>query len=88
MVIATGVKVYNRARELNLEKEKATILKFLLDLVTIPFMTIGKWVISGLSKLNVLVLIFNLVIELPFQLFVEFIENFRSFLKSKKEEAN
>jgi len=88
MVIATGVKIKNRTREINLEKEKATILNFLLDLVTIPFMTIGQGVITTLSKFNIFVIIFNLAIELPFQLFVEFIENFRGFLNSKKEETN
>ncbi|MBI5220393.1 MAG: hypothetical protein HY978_00965 [Candidatus Liptonbacteria bacterium] len=88
MVIATGVKIDNRAKEISLEKEKATIFKFLVDLVTVPFMAIGKWTIAGLSRFNVLVIAFNFLLELPFQLFVEFLESFRSFIKSKKEEAS
>lgn len=86
MVIATGVKVANRAKEISLEKPKATILNFLLDLVTVPYMTIGRWTIAGVSRFNVLVIIFNFLIELPFQLFVEFLENFRTFITSKKDE--
>jgi len=86
MVIATGVKVQNRANEMNLEKKKATLFSFLLDLVIVPFMAIGKWTISGLSKFNVLVIAFNFLIELPFQLFIEFLENFRGFITNKKEE--
>ncbi|MBI5732794.1 hypothetical protein HY967_02420 [Candidatus Jorgensenbacteria bacterium] len=88
MVIATGVKVYNRSKSISLEKEKASIFKFLLDLISIPFMTIGRWVISGLSHFNILVVIFNLLIEIPFQIFVEFLENFRGFLKTKKDEQS
>ena len=88
MVIATGVRINNRAKEISLIKEKATLGNFLIDLVSIPFMTIGKWAISGLGKFNILVIVFNFLIELPFQLFVEFLENFRGFIKAKKEEAD
>lgn len=86
MVIATGVKVANRAKEISLEKPKPTILSFILDLITIPYMTIGRWTIAGVSKFNVLVIFFNFLIELPFQMFVEFLENFRGFITSKKDE--
>ncbi|HUZ92566.1 MAG TPA: hypothetical protein VNG29_01025 [Candidatus Paceibacterota bacterium] len=86
MVIATGVRVNNRAKEMSLEKEKASMWSFVLDLVIVPFMAIGRWTISGLSKFNVLVIVFNFLLELPLQLFVEFLENFRGFIRSKKEE--
>jgi hypothetical protein len=51
-------------------------------------MTIGRWTIAGLSKFNVLVVAFDFLIELPFQFFVEFIENFRKFIREKKEEIS
>jgi len=88
MVIATGVKVYNRSQEMSLKKEKATFLGFIMDLIIVPFMTLGKWFITGLSKFNILVLVLSFLIELPFQIFVQFLENFRSFIKAKKEETN
>ena len=88
MVIATGVRVNNRAKEMSLEKEKPSFWSFILDLIIVPFMAIGKWTIAGLSKFNIIVIAFNFLIELPLQLFVEFLENFRGFIKSKKEETN
>lgn len=88
MVVATGVKVRNRAKEMSLEKEKASLWSFLVDLVIVPFMTIGRWIISGLSKFNVLVIAFNFLIELPLQFFLEFLENFREFIKARKDEIN
>jgi hypothetical protein len=88
MVTATGVRIKNRAREMSLEKEKTSMWGFLVDLVTVPFMTIGRWTIAGLSKFNVLVVAFDFLIELPFQFFVEFIENFRKFIREKKEEIS
>lgn len=88
LVAATGVKVYNRSKDISMEEEKATILNFLIDLISLPFVTIGRWAIAFLSKLNILTILINLIIELPFQLFIEFLENFRSFIRSKKEQIN
>ncbi len=86
LVAATGVKVHKRAQELSLEEEKATMRSFILDLIAMPFVTIGRWAIAGLARFNILVIAANLIIELPFQFFIEFIENFRNFIKGQKEE--
>lgn len=88
LVAATGVKVNNRSKEISLEEKKGTIFSFFVDIFGMPFVTIGKWIIAGLSKFNILVIAINLILELPFQFFIEFVENFRSFIKSKKEEVN
>lgn len=88
LVAATGVKVHNRAKEISMEEKKPKVLGFLIDVFALPFITVGRWGLSALSRLNILVVIFNLIIELPFQIFVQFVENFRGFIKSKKEEIN
>lgn len=85
LVAATGVKVHNRANELNIEERKPTFLSFLGDLVVMPFVTIGMWIIRALSRFNIIVFAFNIFIDLPFQVFIEFLENFRDFIKGKKE---
>ena len=85
LVAATGVKIHNRAKEMSFEERKPTVFSFILDVVSMPFVSVGQVGIAGLAKFNVLVMLVNFIIELPFQIFVEFIENFRSFLKSKKE---
>ncbi len=86
MIIATGVKINNRGKEMSMEKERSTLLGFFVDLMLIPFTALGRWIIAGLSKFNVVVLIFDFFIELPLGFFVEFLENFRKFIKTKKEE--
>ncbi len=87
MIVATGVKINNRAKEMSLEKKKSTVRGFLADLVIIPFMALGQWVISGLSHFNVIVIAFDFFIELPLGFFVEFLEHFRKFIDAKKEEV-
>lgn len=86
LVAATGVKIHNRARELSMEEEKASMVSFVVDVVSMPFVTIGRLAIAGLAEFNILVILVNLVIELPFQLIVEFVEGFRGFIKNRKEE--
>jgi len=86
MVAATGAKIHNRSKDLSLEVRKPRLISFIFDLIAIPFITIGKWILAGLAKFNPLVIMINLIIEAPFQLFIEFLENFRTFIKAKKEE--
>ncbi len=86
LVIATGIKINNRAKEISLEEPKGSALSFILDLLVVPFAELGKWVMKGLSKINVFVAIMDLIVELPFQVFVEFLESFRNFILGKKEE--
>lgn len=85
LVLAAGVKIKNRARELSVAAERPTVAAFIVDLFIFPFITVGQWIIAGLAKFNILVLAMNAMIELPLQFFVEFLENLRGFIESKKE---
>ena len=85
IVAATGVRVHNRAKDISLETSKPTMLTFAGDMLFMPFVTIGKLAIDGLSRFKFLVFIFNLI-DAPFQVFILFIENFNSFLRSRKEQ--
>ncbi|MEK7608556.1 MAG: hypothetical protein AAB495_03170 [Patescibacteria group bacterium] len=85
LVAATGVRVHNRASELSLREKKPTIISFLWDIVVMPFVTIGTWIIRALARFNVVVFLFNMLIDFPLQIFVEFIENFRDFIRGKKD---
>lgn len=86
LVAVTGVKVYNRSRELSLEEDQANIFTFLIDLFAMPLITVGKWGAHGLSKFNFVVIALDLAIEAPLQILIIFLENLRGFIKNKKEE--
>jgi len=88
LVAAAGVRIHNRANEMNLEKKKTNVLTFIFDLLSMPFVTVGRWVIDGLARFNPIVIFINLLIELPFQMFIEFLENFNGFVRQKKEDMN
>lgn len=83
-----GAKIRQRSKELSVEKEKESGLIFLMDFFFLPFVRVGKWLSARLTKVNLVILLLTFVWEAPFQIFVEFLENWSSFLKEKKEEIH
>ncbi len=83
-----GAKIRQRSKELSVEQQKESGLAFLMDFFCLPFIRTGKWLSRGLTKVNLVLLLLTFVWEVPFQVFVEFIENWSSFIKEKKEEIH
>ncbi|MFH1423993.1 MAG: hypothetical protein ABIG29_03530 [Candidatus Nealsonbacteria bacterium] len=88
MISFAGVKIRQRAKELVVEKEKETFLHGLLDLFSLPIIQVGRWLSNQWAKYNAVAIIFNSLLDMPFQLFVEFLEQWRSFLREKKEKIH
>ena len=88
LVAFAGTKIRQRARELMVEREKDGLLHNIFDVFSLPMIQVGKWLSGQFIKYNVLVIIFNFLIEVPFQIFVEFIEQWRNFLREKKDEIH
>jgi hypothetical protein len=88
LVLFVATRIRHRAKELQVEEEKETILTLFFDFLTLPIVRVGKWLSSQWERYNVLIVLFNILIELPFQLFTEFLEQWRYFLKEKKEEIH
>ena len=60
----------------------------LFDIFFLPIIQVGRWLSGKIARYNILVLTLNFVIEIPFQVFVEFIEQWRTFLREKKDEIH
>ena len=86
LILFAATKIRQRAKELEVSEEKETLFSFFFDSFTFPFYSVGKWLSTQLEKYNIVVLLFNILIELPFQFFVEFLEQWRYFLREKKGE--
>jgi len=72
-------------KELRLE-EKTSILAPVGDFFFMPMLALGKFFSSGLSKLNFFIFIFDFIIEAPFKLIFEVVEEWIGFVKKRKEE--
>jgi hypothetical protein len=86
LICFAGLKIRQRSKELSVEKTRESGLSFLIDLFALPLVQVGKWLSGQWSRFNIIVVFFNLILEIPLLTFVEFLENWRYFMKEKKEE--
>jgi hypothetical protein len=88
LVLFAGTRLRQRARELMVEAPKEGFLHNIFDAFSLPMIQVGRWLSGQLVRYNVLVLMLNFLIEVPFQIFVEFLDQWRTFLREKKEEIH
>ena len=63
------------------------ILSPLTDFFFLPIMRVGQWLSADvLTKFNVLMFVFDFIIEMPFKAIVEVVDEWAHFVKIKKEE--
>ncbi|MBI2450627.1 MAG: hypothetical protein HYV47_03805 [Candidatus Nealsonbacteria bacterium] len=88
LISFAGIKIRQRARELKMEKDKESFLQTFIDLFSLPIIQVGKWLSSQWQKYNAVAVLLNSLLDMPFQVFLEFLEQWRSFLREKKEEIH
>ncbi len=66
--------------------EKQGIFQPFIDFFFMPILSLGKFFSEGLSKINFFIIIFDFIIEAPFKLIIEVIEEWISFVRQKKED--
>ncbi|MGC9048863.1 MAG: hypothetical protein ACP5IX_01440 [Patescibacteria group bacterium] len=86
LIIFTGLKIRERARELDITEKKDTVWGFLFDPLALPMVRIGKWLSDHWRKINIVSVFFVFLLDAPIFLFIEFLEYWRHFLKEKKED--
>ncbi len=86
VILFAGTAVSKRAQELTMEDEKEGFLSFLADIFFLPVQGLGRWISNKWKRYNALAALFNALIDMPFSVFVEFLEKWRYFIKDKKEE--
>ncbi|MEN9328395.1 MAG: hypothetical protein RI947_1203 [Candidatus Parcubacteria bacterium] len=65
---------------------KEQILTPLIDFFFMPILSLGKFFSTQLGRLNFFIVIFDFIIEAPFKLIIEVVEEWISFVKARKEE--
>jgi hypothetical protein len=88
LIAFAGTKLRQRAKELHIIEEKEGLFTIIMDLFAIPLIQLGNWFTSRWKKYNLIAILFNALIDMPFSIFVEFIEQWRYFLKEKKEKIH
>lgn len=78
-------RIVQTTKEYTLE-EKENILAPLADFFFMPILSVGKFVSSGIAKINIFILIFDFLIEAPFKMIFEIVEEWINFVKARKED--
>lgn len=85
--VFAAVVIRNKAKEITVE-EKSSFGEFFLDTLSLPVAEIGSWIASKWKEYNVVSVFFNVIVEVPFVTFIEFLENWRQFLKDRKADIH
>ena len=85
VIAFAGTKIRETAKELVVEEKKEGILQGFVEIFATPILQLGRWLSGQWAKYNALIVLFNSLIDMPIQIFVEFLEHWRGFLKEKKE---
>lgn len=80
-----GFRVRQISKEYTLE-EKESIFSPIVDFFFVPILSVGKFLSNEIAKLNFFILIFDFLIEAPFKLIIEIIEEWINFVRARKEE--
>lgn len=86
LIAFAGTKIREQAKELHMIDQKDSFLATITDLLALPIILLGKWFTLRWKRYNVISAAFNALVDMPFSVFVEFIEQWRYFLQEKKEE--
>ena len=85
LIAFAGSKLRRKSKELHMIEEKEGFFITLVDFFALPVLLLGKWLTLRWKKYNIISIFFNAIIDMPFSIFVEFLEQWRYFLKEKKE---
>jgi len=83
-----GYTIANSAAEYKVRNlNQGGFLTFLADSLSLPVIRMGRKLSEGVSKINLFVFILDFIIESPFKLLVEFLEQWLSYVREKREET-
>ncbi len=81
-----GFRLSRIVRELELITENSGILMTIRDFIYMPFILLGQWLSEQYSKVNLVALILDTIIELPLKTVLRLIRQWSKFIDDKKNE--
>jgi len=88
LITFAGLAIRKRGQELTVQEKSGGFFAFIFDVLSLPVAATGHWLSVKWKRYNAIAAFFNALIDMPFSIFVEFIEQWRFFLKERKEEIH
>lgn len=87
LTIFAAVLIRNKARELSVD-DRTTFWEFILDMFSVPVAKIGEFLAAKWKEYNIVAIFFTFLIETPFVVIVDFIENWSQYIKERRSELH
>ena len=78
-------RINQTARMYTVKQDKESFISVLFDFFLMPFIWIGKQLTLGMSQINIMLFIFDFLIETPFKSLFAFFEHWFLYLKTQRE---
>jgi hypothetical protein len=85
VVVFAATIIRQRSKELTVEDEQETILRFSFDILTLPIAKVGRWLSAKWREYNIASVFFTALVDMPFATFLNLVEGWSQFLKEQKE---
>ncbi len=86
LILFAGTLVQKSAQELTIEETSGGFIMFLSDILFLPMTGMGSWMSNKWKRYNIVIAFINALIDMPFAVFVEFLERWRYFIKEHKDD--
>lgn len=81
-----GLGIRQTIKELEIIDKRENLIAIIIDFFSLPVLRVGRWFSTKAPKINIFIFILDFIIEAPFKIFIEVIDEWLSFQKEKKEE--
>lgn len=81
-----GFRLSRQIRELEVLQGQQDGVSMVRDFLYIPFVVVGRWMSEKYSRINIVAMILDMVIELPLKTVLHLVRQWGAFITSKKDE--
>lgn len=87
LTVFAAQTIKNKARELNVD-EHIGVADFVLDVITLPMAKVGSFFAAKWKEYNIVAILFNFLVEMPFAVILNFVQEWSEFLKERRAELH
>ncbi len=80
-----GFRLSRLVRELEITRSASNGLTFIRDVIYLPFVVIGQWMSDKYSRMNIVTIILDLLIEMPMKTILRTIRQWCAFMDDRKD---
>lgn len=81
-----GFRLSRFIRELELVKSAQSGMTFVRDILYLPFVVVGQWMSDKYSRINIVTIVLDMLIELPMKTLLRLVRQWNAFIDERKDE--